>query len=232
MAHSLPRNPMILDVHTHTLPPQPGTAIVSIRSSEWAVQQGAWTPQPGHWYAVGLHPWDIVGDGEEQLRLLRSLLLSDTSGQIQMVGETGLDKRRGPSMEIQRAVFVEQLKTAHSIGKIPVVHDVRCMAEILAIRRELHYTEPWLIHGFRGGPEQAQQYLRAGCHVSLGVHFRSDTLLSLPPNELFLESDEHPEKLQALYDDVSQLLNMPVQAIKQQVNDNVLHLLRNESCFL
>ena len=232
MAHSLPRNPMILDVHTHTLPLQPGTAIVSISSGEWAAQQGAWTPQREHKYAVGLHPWDIVGDGEQQLQLLRSLLLSDTSGQIWMVGETGLDKRRGPSMEIQRAVFIEQLKIAHSIGKIPIVHDVHCMAEILAIRRELRHTEPWLIHGFRGGPEQARQYLRAGCHVSLGLHFRPDTLLSLPPDELFLESDEHPEKLQALYDDISQQLNMPVQALKQQVNDNVLHLLRNESCFL
>ena len=209
---------MILDVHTHILPLQAGTAIVSVSPDNWL-------PQPGHWYALGIHPWNIVGNGEEQLRQLRSLLLSDTSEQIRMLGEMGLDKLRGPAMEIQRSVFLEQLKIALSIGKKPVIHDVHSMTEILAVRRELRFTQPWLIHGFRGGPEQARQYLHAGCHISLGPHFRPDTLLSLPFDELFLESDNHPERLQALYDDVSTLLNIPIQTLKQQVNDNVLHLL-------
>jgi len=214
------QKPMILDVHTHTLPSQLGTAIVSANLDSWK-------PQPDHWYALGIHPWNIVENGEEQLRQLRTLLLSDTSEQIRMVGEMGLDKMRGPAMDVQRSVFIEQLKIALSIGKNPVIHDVHCMAEILAIRRELRYTQPWLIHGFRGGPEQARQYLRAGCHVSLGPRFRLDTLLSLPFDELFLESDDQPEKLKRLYDDVSQQLNMPIHELEQQVNDNVLHLLNN-----
>lgn len=211
---------MILDVHTHALPQQPGTAIVSTNADKWQ-------PQPGQWYALGIHPWDIEEDGQRQLEQLRFILSSDVSGQIQMLGEMGLDKLRGPALEIQRSVFIEQLEISLSIGKKPVIHDVHCMTEILAVRRELRTKQPWLIHGFRGGPEQAQQYLRAGCHLSLGLHYRPDTLLSLPMDELFLESDDNPEMLDKLYTDVSLRLNLPVQALKQQVNDNVLHLLNN-----
>ena len=211
---------MILDVHTHTLPQQPGTAIVSSSVENWR-------PESGQWYAVGIHPWDIIADGREQLERLRTLLQEDSSGQIRMLGEMGLDKLRGPALNIQREVFMEQLKIAHSIGKNPVIHDVRSMAEILAVRRELRTSQPWLIHGFRGGPEQARQYLRAGCHVSLGPRFRPDTLLSLPLDELFLESDEAPDNLETLYGEVSHHLNIPVQTLKSQVNDNVFRLLNS-----
>lgn len=211
---------MILDVHTHIAPPQPGTAIVSTSVDNWH-------PEPGQWYAVGIHPWDIVADGREQLERLRTLLQDDSSGQIRMLGEMGLDKLRGPALEIQRSVFVEQLKIAHSIGRNPVIHDVRSMNEILAVRRELRCSQPWLIHGFAGGPEQARQYLRAGCHVSLGRRYRPDTLQSLSLDELFLESDEDPDSLEKLYDEVSRHLNLPVQTLKSQVNNNVLHLLNS-----
>ena len=209
---------MILDVHTHVLPARPGSAIVSVSADDWQ-------PLPGQWYAVGIHPWAIRDDGEEQLSRLRALLEADTSGQIRMMGEMGLDHMHGPAMEIQREVFSEQLKIAHSIGKTPVIHDVRAMADLLAVRRDLRDTSPWLIHGFRGGPEQARQYLRAGCHVSLGIRFRLDTLLALTPDELFLESDEAPDSLPALYVRVSEALRMPLETLQQQVNENVLHLL-------
>lgn len=211
---------MILDVHTHALPQQPGTAIVSTNVDKWQ-------PQPGQRYALGIHPWDITEDGQKQLDQLRLILSSDASRQIWMLGEMGLDKLRGPALDIQRSVFVEQLKISLSIGKKPVIHDVHCMSEILAVRRRLRTTQPWLIHGFRGGPEQARQYILAGCHLSLGLHYRLDTLLSLPLDEFFLESDDHPELLEKLYADVSRQLNLPVQVLKQQVNDNVLHLLNS-----
>ena len=217
---SLLRSHMILDIHTHTLPLQPGTAIVSVNAEEWH-------PFPGHWYAVGIHPWNIIDDGQEQLEHLRTVLSTDAFGQIRMLGEMGLDKRQGPAMEIQRKVFVEQLKIAHSIGKNTVIHDVRSMAELLAVRRELRCTQPWLIHGFRGGPEQARQYLRAGCHLSLGIRHNPDTLLSLPLHELFFESDEDPDSLKTLYDKAAQCLNISVEVLKSQVNNNVLHLLNS-----
>jgi len=208
---------MIIDAHTHRLPSVAGTAIVSIGTGD------GFQPQPGHCYAVGIHPWHIRDDGRRQLDALHALLDSDTSGQLCMVGEAGLDKRRGPAWDIQLSVFSEQAKKAHSIGKSLVVHDVRATAELLAVRRQLHITTPWLVHGFRGGPEHARQYLRAGCHLSLGLHYHPETLLALPPDELFLESDDAPDSLPALYADVARRLGRPVEVLKQQVGDNILH---------
>jgi len=209
---------MILDAHSHTLPSCPGTAIVSSGVDDWH-------PLPGHIYAVGIHPWHIVDDGEEQLARLEAILQSDASGQIRMMGEMGLDKRRGPALDIQQDVFAKQIALSHSYGMTVVVHDVHAMTEILALRHAHRSTMPWLIHGFRGGPEQARQYLRAGCHVSLGSHYRADTLLALPPDELFLESDDNPDTLAALYDDVARCLRLPVETVEQRVNDNILRFL-------
>ena len=209
--------PLITDAHTHRLPAVAGTAIVSVSLTD------GFSPQPGHRYAVGIHPWDIEGDGTRQLDALRSLLAHDTSGQLCMLGEAGLDKRRGPAWDIQLAVFSEQARLAHSVGKALVVHDVHATAELLSVRRTLGITTPWLVHGFRGGPEHARQYLRAGCHLSLGPRYRPETLMALPPDELFLESDEAINSLDALYADVAERLRRPVETLKQQVNDNILH---------
>lgn len=209
--------PLITDAHTHLLPAVAGTAIVSVSLTD------GFKPQPGHHYAVGIHPWDIEGDGIRQLDALRSLFAHDISGRLCMLGEAGLDKRRGPAWNIQLAVFSEQARLAHSFGKTLVVHDVHATSELLSVRRTLGITTPWLVHGFRGSPEHARQYLRAGCHLSLGPRYRPETLMALPPDELFLESDDDIDSLDTLYADVAGRLRRPVESLKQQVNDNILH---------
>lgn len=209
---------LIRDVHTHQLPSEVGTAIVSVDAADWQ-------PVDGQLYAVGLHPWTLSEEWGQQMEQWQSVLRSDFAGQIVMAGETGLDRLRGASLLVQRKVFEEVVRTAEERALPSVIHDVHAMAEVLAVRKALSASMPWLIHGFRGGPEQAAQYLRAGCHISLGRHYNPTTLLALPSDELFLESDAHPEDLDALYAEVAERLGRPVDVLRGQVNDNITKVL-------
>ena len=214
---------LVTDVHTHNLPEKAGSAIVSL--SPQAFLNLTPEQRQTNLFAIGIHPWYIEGSGAEQLSLLESVLQGEDSESIVMLGEMGLDKKQGASPDIQRSVFISQLELALRYDKIPVIHDVRSMQEILQLRKSLRFTSPWLIHGFRGGAEQAQQYLRAGCHLSLGMHYKTETLLSLPANEIFLESDDDSLGLANLYERVAKDLNTTVSALSQQVSDNVMRLL-------
>ena len=214
----------IFDIHTHLLPAKPGTAFVSVTS------QLDFTPHEGHLYAFGLHPWDVDEAWPEQVERMEALYRHAVHrDQLVMMGEMGLDRLRGADLALQSQALTAQLKMAESIGKIPIIHDVHSMAELLALRRELRCQLPWLVHGFRGGPEQMRQYLRAGCHLSLGSHFQAETLLALPDDELFLESDNDATALPLVYQRVSALLGQPVEAIRSQVSDNVCRLLGSEA---
>lgn len=43
-----------VDIHTHRLPPVPGTAIANRYPDTFV-------PEAGAWYSVGIHPWHIPG---------------------------------------------------------------------------------------------------------------------------------------------------------------------------
>ena len=49
---------------------------------------------------------------------------------------------------------------------------------------------PWIIHGFRGKPQLAQQLLNNGFYISLGEHFNPQTVTIIPTNRLLFETDE------------------------------------------
>ena len=71
---------MIYDIHTHHHPALPGEAIVQLTPD-------AFCPQPGHFYSVGLHPWNIRNDWRTQMA---GLLVRALHPQVVMIGETGL----------------------------------------------------------------------------------------------------------------------------------------------
>lgn len=162
---------LITDVHTHRRAPAPGR-IVNIDPS------GPFAPLlPGQTYSAGIHPWraeraDMFGEVE---RLA-------ACPEVVAIGETGLDKRRGPSLDIQIPLFRRHIDLAESVGKPLIVHCVGAWQELLVLPRPRVMT---IIHGFRGKPELARQLTAAGFFLSLGARYN-------PASErfaLFRESD-------------------------------------------
>ena len=188
--------PLLIDIHTHHEPAIAGTAIVS----------------------NGIHPWAIDDAWKRTFETY-----TKTAKNVLFIGESGLDKRRGPSLELQQEVFMEHVRLSEALGKPMVVHCVKALPEMLEIRKAFRCSQTWVFHGFRGGIEQAEQIWRAGCHVSFGLSFREETLRATPAAELFIESDE--ADINEAYRRVSDCLGQPEEALRQQVNDNILRLL-------
>ena len=210
---------MICDLHTHHHPATPGTAIVQLTPD-------AFSPLPGHLYSVGLHPWDIRDDWRTQMA---KLLVMALHPQVVMIGEAGLDKINGNApMEVQTAVFREHIRLSELLRKPLIIHCVKAIDELIAIRKELKPTLPWVIHGYRGGIEQWQQLTRAGLHVSIGKHYDTALIGQLTPHHLLLESDDTTE-LDTVYDLASHDTGISNSTLQQYVDANIRHLLIQSS---
>lgn len=182
----------------------------------------AFYPQQGHFYSVGLHPWEIKDDWRTQMA---GLLVKALHPQVAMIGETGIDKKNGAApLEVQMEVFREHVRLSELLRKPLIIHCVKGFDEVLAIRKEMKATLPWLIHGFRGGIEQWQQLSRAGLLVSIGEHYDEELVKELPLSQLFIESDERGD-LQTIYNLVSETKHVEASELAQHVAANIYSLL-------
>lgn len=207
----------IYDIHTHHLPAIPGTAIVQLMPD-------AFTPDPGHYYSVGLHPWYITNDWRTQIGKLSIMALHP---QVVMIGETGIDKRNSSaSLELQMEVFREHVRLSQLVRKPLIIHCVKAIDELLALRKELKATLPWILHGFRGGLEQWQQLSRAGILISIGEHYNKALIQQIPLSALLLESDD-TNSISTIYERVSNEMGIATENIYHQVKSNIHHLLED-----
>lgn len=141
-------------------------------------------PAPGILYSVGVHPWDSAQFDE------RALENAVRDPQTVAVGETGLDSLRGPDIDTQTGAFLKHIELSERYHKPLIIHCVKQLDAILALRKSLKPAEPWIFHGFRGKPQQAVQLLRAGFYISLGRHFNADAARVIPLNRLLIETDD------------------------------------------
>ena len=169
----------IIDIHTHVLPPVPGTALVCIGC-------GPIPQADGHFFSAGLHPWDVTGDDEDKFRILEEAVANPL---VLAVGECGFDTLKGPSHELQEQAFVRQVRLSEQYAKPMILHVVRDFDSVIRLRRTLKPVQPWLIHGFRGGPEQMNQLYSQGILVSFGLKHNPESLKSVPWDRIFVETD-------------------------------------------
>ena len=169
----------IRDIHTHLLPQEPGTALVCIGNGPLPAGQG-------HWFSVGLHPWDVTGDDE---KILQSIGEMAKNPQVLAIGECGFDTLKGPAHDLQEQAFIRQVEISERVRKPMILHVVRDFDSVIRLRKQLKPTQSWLIHGFRGGLQQASQLYTHGIQVSLGLKANPQTLQQIPSDRLFLETD-------------------------------------------
>ncbi len=206
---------MIHDIHTHHHPSTPGTAIIQLTPETFS-------PRPNNFYSVGLHPWDIQDNWRTQMA---KLLIMALHPQVLMIGEAGLDKKNGASsIELQMEVFREHIRLSEITSKPLIIHCVKAFDELLTLRRESKATQPWLIHGFRGGIEQWQQLTRSGLLVSIGCHYNADLVKRIPLDQILIESDDNT-LLESTYSSISHDLGISIEELEQYVANNAYRLL-------
>ena len=205
----------ILDIHTHVLPQVPGTALVCIGCGPLPEKE------EGHWFSAGLHPWDVTEDFENQLNALEKMLANP---RVPAVGEYGFDTLKGPSHDLQEQAFVSQVQLSEQFRKPMILHVVRDFDSVIRLRKQLKPTQPWLIHGFRGGPEQMNQLYAQGILVSFGLKHNPESLKAVPSERLFLETDGVGPISQVISDAATLRVTSP-ETIQKQITQNTTQLL-------
>ena len=169
--------PKVSDIHTHDL--SATDAVISLPRLAEPTRADAL-------YSVGVHPW-WADDPWETLRWVERLAAHP---QVALIGECGLDTRRGAlPLAGQLALLERQVEISERVGKPLILHIVGAWSELLALRRHLRPVQPWIVHGFRGKPALARQLLAAGLHISLGPRHNPLTAAVIPPDRLHRESD-------------------------------------------
>ena len=173
-----------------------GCVVNATRESDWDAVAGLARDYPGFVFpAYGIHPWfaDTAEDGWEGR--LREMLDADP---LATVGEIGVDGWvESPAMDVQRQVFVKQMRLAVETGRIMTVHCLKAWEQLFSAMDEIpEWPEKFLMHSFGGSIEVAERLLKKGAYFSFSGYFLQErkhkvleVFRKLPQDRILLETD-------------------------------------------
>ena len=190
-----------IDFHTHQVPADQDVVAVVDGRDTW-----------------GVHPWKAD----------EAFAVPDLSGKL-AIGECGLDGLRGPSMEVQEKVFMQQIALSEELEKPLIIHCVKAFDQVLRLRKELKPKQSWMLHGFRGKPQQLHSLLDAGFFVGFGFQHNEESLRACPIERMLLETDAdegHP--ICELYNNVAGKRGLEVTTLCELMAENYRTFYKNE----
>ena len=208
-----------IDIHTHQQPVRAeDDAIINLIVGR---EEKGFDLLPAY-RSCGIHPWyiDKVEEQVEQVEILAR------RAEFVAIGEVGLDKYVDTPMERQRQVFMAQVELAGRLDKPLVIHCVKAWAELIACKKSIATSVPWIIHGFRGNAELANQLIRLGFFLSFGVRFNPLALRAAWPDRIFLETDDQPVDIRLVYQEAASVIGQTEELFAAQIERNIsiLHL--------
>jgi TatD DNase family protein len=216
----LPKSGDYIDIHVHGGQPSPGIFLIE---SLMAHEEKMPSDNPGIAYTYGIHPWFLNEENHDKYILSVEKIVRLPI--IRAVGEAGFDRLRGPSAELQRRTFEEQVMLSEEIKKPLIIHCVRGWDELLSVQKRFRPKMPWMVHGFRGNAVLANQLLSKGMYLSFWFEFvlRSESaelLRVLPANRIFLETDGAEADIRKIYSKVAEDLDINVVELKTMLFNN------------
>ena len=187
-----------------------------------------------HFYSIGIHPWNLKS---QNLKISETQKLGDLESQwlgdlnIKAIGECGLDRACDVDFEIQKEVFIKHIELSEHAAKPLIIHAVRTYTDIISIRKETKAKLPWIIHGFQGNVQSAEQLLRHdGIYLSLGdVLFKnerraSELLNVIPLDRMFLETDVAERDIVEVYDKAVSLSGIEMDKLRNDIFNNFVKI--------
>lgn len=207
------------DVHTHQMFLEDNddpyhSCIFDVYPLEFEVSKDS---HQRHAFSCGIHPW-YSEDSDTQMAYLNEIA---PSPRIVAIGETGLDRLKGPSFDVQMPVFQKHIELAEKLQKPLIIHCVKAWEELIKVCREVKPSQPCLIHGYRGKPELTRRLINEGFLFSIGDNLNVDSMLLIPQDRIFCETDEGEMSIRDVYLQVARALNMEVEAFAEIVAKNV-----------
>ena len=179
----------------------------------------------GTQWSAAIHPWKVTPSSNTNL--LETLLKDN---RIAAIGETGLDRAYKDTYDLQREVFEQHILLSEQYQKPLIIHNVRATADILNLHKKHQPKQAWILHGFNGNPDEIKRLTERGIYLSVGEslffpHRKiTQSIISVPLEYLFLETDTSEKTIQEVYERASALLNLPIDRLKQQIFANFARL--------
>jgi len=177
-------------------------------------------PYYRHAFSCGIHPW-YSEDSDTQMAYLNEIA---PNPRIIAIGETGLDRLKGPSFEVQTAVFKKHIQLSEKLAKPVIIHCVKAWEELMQVQRETRPTQPWIIHGYRCRPELTKRLMKEGFLFSIGDNINVESMQLIPIDSLFCETDEDEMTIREIYLQTSLALHMELEEFAGRIAENVRRL--------
>ena len=170
-------------------------------------------------FSVGVHPWLA------HIKPLSEIIPAIHHQNCRALGEIGLDRLKGPSLEIQHAMLLAQLALANELQKPVIFHMVRAWEEFYRLLKSQQQT-PWVIHGYNS-PKEFPHLLKTEVMFSLGpASLKNPNMLSvlrqIPLNRVLFETDDTAIDIHQVYLDYSRATSTPLEEVYAQIEQNFL----------
>ena len=214
---------MYYNIHTHIIPDE-NTNISNIVNIS---VENISDIHVGIQYSIGIHPWYIKKEQiQKELDLIRKYAVLPN---IKAIGECGLDKLCQSDFELQKEVFSSQILISEEINKPLIIHCVKSFDEIIALMKKHQPKQAWIIHGFRGKPEQAKQLVKKGIFLSFGDKYNENSMKNLSLKTLFFETDDSNSDIRDIYSKAAKTLGIPEENLIRQIEQNIRNIFGTHS---
>ena len=201
---------MYFDIHTHHLSACPSEAICNADSKYMP------SPDEAIYISVGIHPWRLTSENYPvQLQWVEAMLRQDK--RVIALGEAGLDKCCDTPYTLQEKAFRAVCSLSGQYRLPLIIHAVRAYNELIALKKEIRPSQPWIIHGFRGKKELARSLVNQGFYLSFGEHYHADALREMPEGSFLLETDESLVPIKSLYGRAAEIRGISPESLAHEV---------------
>jgi len=201
---------MYLDCHTHRNFNE-NYSIVNLRGSN--------SKSSSFFYSFGFHPWEV----ELCQQSWTDLELHLQDNKCLALGEVGLDKLKGPLIEIQISRLNKQLEINEKFNLPVIVHCVKSWNEIKVIARKFKQFQ-WVFHGFNK-VSILDEVLREGWMISLGASILmneklQDAIQIIPEERLLIETDDQEVDIFEIYQKISKIKKISLPELEEIITNN------------
>jgi len=208
-----------LDVHTHQSGKKKGVTSIESLSLTSDIFLAMPKTKP---ISIGLHPWyATLNQLPLQMKYMEVLAKQEN---VKLIGECGLDKLRGETLDNQIFILKAQILLAEKLRKPIILHCVKSFSELMALKQELGIKVPMIIHGFNKHQELGKQMQSNGFLLSFGSailkHDSNAAELIKTSQRFFLETDTADTSIEQIYQAAANLKKCSVDELKAIIFTN------------
>lgn len=206
----------ILDIHTHN--PLADNAIINLNDINKSYAD--------KYYSIGIHPW--LSDKYTQQQLSHTSQIASYP-QVLAIGECGLDAFRGDTLENQIKILEFHIALSETLKKPLILHIVKCHPQIIALKKQYKPTQPWIIHGFRGKPQLANELIRHGFYLSYGDKYNLNSVKSTPIEKLLVETDTSNYSIEEIISGIANVRQISIELLTRLITENINNVFKSKN---